>query len=207
MPGGHASVLVDIISARDDTVIGLVLDSDQAKWGKTFCGLLVKGGDELLNDLAQMGITHFIVGLGAIGDNSRRRQLFEAALSHRLQPLSVIHSSAICSKSASVGQGAQVFAGAVLSTGVTVGKNVIVNTGAIVDHDCVIRDHVHIATGAQLGGRVTVDEEAHIGLGASIRQGISIGKRAIIGAGAVVVKDVPDGITVVGVPARPLRKG
>jgi serine acetyltransferase len=35
---------------------------------------------------------------------------------------------------------------------------------------------------------------------------IRIGKDAIVGAGAVVISDVPDGVTVVGVPARPITK-
>lgn len=38
-----------------------------------------------------------------------------------------------------------------------------------------------------------------------VRQDIRIGENAIVGAGAVVVKDVPDGVVVVGVPARVLK--
>jgi len=47
-----------------------------------------------------------------------------------------------------------------------------------------------------------VKKEASIGSNATIMCGITIGKRALIGAGAVVTKDVPDGATVVGNPAR-----
>jgi len=50
-------------------------------------------------------------------------------------------------------------------------------------------------------GGVHVGEGAHIGLGASVRQGIKIGRNAIVGAGAVVIEDVPEDVTVVGVPA------
>jgi hypothetical protein len=47
--GGHAAVLLDSIAARKDIVVRFGLDISSVKWGKTFCGLLVKGGDELLS--------------------------------------------------------------------------------------------------------------------------------------------------------------
>lgn len=47
-----------------------------------------------------------------------------------------------------------------------------------------------------------VKKGASIGSGAVIICGITIGVNALIGAGAVVTKDVPDGATVAGVPAR-----
>ncbi|WP_262422983.1 acyltransferase [Brevundimonas denitrificans] len=44
-----------------------------------------------------------------------------------------------------------------------------------------------------------------IGLGARVLPGVRIGAWAVVGAGAVVMKDVADGQTVAGVPARPTR--
>ena len=115
--GGHATVLFDSIAARNDIVVRLVLDKAQAKWGKTFCDVLVQGGDDLMSGLTQDGITHFIIGVGTTGDNLRRRQLFELALSYRLQPLSVIHPSTICSIHPSLGKGVQILAGAIINSG------------------------------------------------------------------------------------------
>lgn len=51
-----------------------------------------------------------------------------------------------------------------------------------------------------------VKKGASIGSGATILCGVTIGERAIVGAGSVVTKDVPDGTTVAGNPAKPLRK-
>ncbi|MNP82383.1 Maltose O-acetyltransferase [compost metagenome] len=45
-----------------------------------------------------------------------------------------------------------------------------------------------------------------IGIGASVRQLVQIGARVTVGAGAAVVADVPDSVTVAGVPARILRR-
>lgn len=47
---------------------------------------------------------------------------------------------------------------------------------------------------------------ASIGSNATLIAGITVGRNAMVGAGAVVTKDVPDGATVAGVPAREIRK-
>lgn len=54
--------------------------------------------------------------------------------------------------------------------------------------------------------RTWVKRRAAVGTGAVILPGVTIGAGAIVGAGAVVTKDVPDGTTVVGNPARPLAR-
>lgn len=56
------------------------------------------------------------------------------------------------------------------------------------------------------GGRPTIGDDVRIMTGATVFGGIRIGNHATIGAGAVVMKDVPDGCTVVGNPARIVRQ-
>ena len=48
-----------------------------------------------------------------------------------------------------------------------------------------------------------IGDGAWIAPSACVRDGLKIGANAVIGLGAVVVKDVPDGVTVMGAPARP----
>lgn len=52
--------------------------------------------------------------------------------------------------------------------------------------------------------RTVISEGASIGGGAVILPGVTVGKNAMVGAGAVVTKDVPEGMTVIGNPAKPL---
>jgi len=53
--------------------------------------------------------------------------------------------------------------------------------------------------------RTSIKKGASIGSGALIMGGVTVGARATIGAGAVVTRDVPEGATVAGVPARALK--
>lgn len=200
--GGHASVLVDALLARAEIVLYGILDADESKWGTSVLGVPILGGDSMLQEIANMGITHFTVGLGSTGQNSSRRELFERGVKHNLDPLVVLHPSSIVAASAKMGEGTQVLAGSVVNSRTAIGQNVIINTRAVVEHDCVIDDHAHIASGACLSGGVQVGEMAFVGAGAVVRQGVNIGSGAVVGAGAAVVSDVDPNTTVVGVPAR-----
>jgi serine acetyltransferase len=54
-------------------------------------------------------------------------------------------------------------------------------------------------------GTVSIGEATLMGAGSTVIQKCVIGAFVIVGAGAVVVTDLPDGVTAVGVPARPTR--
>lgn len=202
--GGHARVLIDLMREAGHAAPLGILDSDASRWGGDLDGVPILGGDDLLPQLRGQGVTLFVVGLGSVGDARPRRALFDFALGHALEPLTLRHPSAVCSGAARVGRGCQLLPGSIVNAGASLGVNAIVNSGAIVEHDCVLGDHVHVATGARLASSVYVAPGAHIGIGAVIRQCISIGEGAVIGAGAVVVRDVAPATTVVGVPAKPI---
>lgn len=200
--GGHARVLIDCLSFSSDVAIEGILDPLVSLKGKVIQGVPVLGSDALLAEISRRGVSHFVVGLGGVGNNLPRKKLFETALTFGLIPLTVKHPTAVVSSTVVYEKGCQFLPGCIVNTDAVVGLNVIVNSGAIVEHDCVIADHVHLATGAKLAGAVHVGQGSHIGVGATIRQNIEIGEYAIVGAGSVVVRNVLSSTTVMGVPAK-----
>lgn len=149
-------------------------------------------------------LTEFDGVIVAIGNNRVRQQKLKI-LSEAGAPLpTLVHPKAIVSQYARLGCGTVVFAGAVVNADAEIGAGAIVNTSSTVDHDCVLNDGVHVSPGAHLAGGVQVETCAWVGIGASVRQLVHIGADVVVGAGAAVVSDVPDGWTVVGIPARRL---
>lgn len=73
-------------------------------------------------------------------------------------------------------------------------------------HGAKVGKHCLIVAGAVLGGSCEIGDYSYVGMGALIKNKIKVGKGCTIGMGAVVTKDVPNGWTVIGNPARKLEK-
>ena len=205
--GGHGQVLLDTIRQQKPDWSLAFLDPDSWLHGKDILDAPVLGDDGLMKELIkQNNKLYFVVGIGSIEPTPHRQRLFELALSLGLRPFSVRHPGATVSPLAQLDEGAQIMAGAIVNTNARVQANAIVNSRALIEHDCVIATHAHVASGAVLSGGVKVGSGAMIGAGSVVRQYLEVGSDAMVGAGAVVVKNVPDGATVVGVPARVVHR-
>lgn len=198
---GHAKVLIDCLHANAEVNILGILDIDSERHGKTVLGELILGSDDLLNQYPPYEV-YLVNGIGSIGSNTYRAEIFNKFKQIGYNFLSVIHPSAIISTDIVLGEGVQIMAGSITQPGCKIGNNVIINTNASIDHDCQIEDHVHIAPGVVCSGGVTIGDGAHIGTGAVIIQGLSIGSKSLIAAGAVVVNDIMSGTKVMGIPAK-----
>jgi sugar O-acyltransferase (sialic acid O-acetyltransferase NeuD family) len=200
--GGHAKVLINALLLAHREVLGYVdLDSALAP----VLGVSCLGDDSAIFRHAPDTL-RLVNGVGSAGSTAVRRRIFERFQEKQYAFATVIHPSAIIAPDVRIDEGAQVMAGAIVQSGSSLGANSILNTGACVDHDCIIGAHAHIAPGVTLSGNVRIGQGAHVGTGACIIQGIVIGADSLVAAGAVVVDNVPAGVTVAGVPARPSVK-
>jgi sugar O-acyltransferase (sialic acid O-acetyltransferase NeuD family) len=198
--GGHGKVVLDILRAGGNhRPVGFV-DADPRLVGSTVGGLPVLGG---IHQLSRLAAAHRVVAaVIAIGDNRARVGYADAVLDAGLKLATAVHPSAVVAESAVLGRNVVIAAGAIVCAEARIGDHAIVNTAATVDHECELGPGVHVCPGAHLAGRVRVEANALIGLGANVIQCLRIGAGATVGAGAVVIRDVPPGVTVVGVPAR-----
>lgn len=103
------------------------------------------------------------------------------------------------------GKGNIICAGNIFTTDIQIGSFNQFNLNSTYGHDIVIGDFCVFNPGLNISGGVRIGDQCLIGTGATILQYVTIGNGATVGAGAVVTKDVPSGITVVGVPAKQLK--
>jgi sugar O-acyltransferase (sialic acid O-acetyltransferase NeuD family) len=95
---------------------------------------------------------------------------------------------------------------ATITADVLIGRGSLVNKAAIISHDVSIGEFCIISPGAKVLGNAKVGDRTEVGANAVILPGIEVGCNCQIGAGAVVTKNIPDGYTVAGIPAKPLER-
>jgi acetyltransferase EpsM len=199
--GGQARVVIDAIESQHNArILGLVDGGDSPPHPR----YPTLGRDEDVPRLwASLGAFDLMV---AIGNNAVRRRVVDKLMGlEKLAYLTLIHPQAHMAGEVQVGCGSFVAIGATLCVGARLGQHVLINTNASVDHDCVVEDYAFIAPHAALGGAVHVGAGAMVGMGAVVLPGLTVGAGAVVAAGAVVTKNVADGTTVMGVPARAVR--
>lgn len=199
--GGHAKAVIDAVEEEAKyKIVGLV-DDIQPK-GMKVLGYEILGDGKILPDLMNSGIRYCII---AIGENEVRSAKTEYVSKIGFRLVSVVHPFSCIGKNVSIGEGTVILQGTLIDPNVFIGKGAIINAGAIIGHDCKIGNFAHVSGGAICGGGVSVGESSLIGIGVKIAPKVRIGKQTFIGIGSVVTKDLPDGVTAVGVPARIIK--
>ncbi|MQF94716.1 MAG: acetyltransferase [SAR202 cluster bacterium] len=209
--GDHGREIIDLIDGQGlpefaDWSVTALTDSDPELKGQSVMNVPVVGDDGKFQTLFEQGISHGLVGIGLAQGTERRARVFAKLGESGFKLPVLVHPGAVIASNVELGAGSVVLAGALVGTGCRIGKNVVINLGAAVSHDCVIGDHCIVADGAHVTGGVKIEEAVLVGAGATVLPYITIGKGATVGAGAVVTKNVSPGMTVVGVPAQPIKR-
>ncbi len=194
--GGHAKVIADLAIKTGYNVVGFLDDNDRVT---EMLSLKRLGRVEICENYAHSA--KFVIG---IGNNKIRKEIFEK---YKLEYVTLIHPSAVIAKSAKLGIGAVVLAGAIINADAKIGEQSIINTGAVVEHDCVIGEFTMVAPRATVCGFSKIGNSCWIGAGSVVNNVISVCDNVIVGSGAVIIADIHDADTYVGVPAKKIKSG
>lgn len=138
----------------------------------------------------------------ALGDCNWRKHYAEIIENKGGEFISIIHPEAIVNKTAKVGEGSIVTAYGIVSANVKIGRHVMIQGFSNIGHDAVIDDYASIGAYVFLGGYASVGEMSTMYTKSSIIPHKIVGKKCVVGFGSVVMRNVKDGIHVLGNPAK-----
>lgn len=198
----------------------LIQEIDQATPGVEFAGYVVSdlsrlgehdSREELLGDYSWLRVhaaefDGLAIGIGtpAVRLKVARELLPEFPIGR--WPALVHPSVRIDRGSAEIGPGVLVCAGVIGTANVKMRAFSMVNLACTIGHEAEIGEGCVLNPTVNISGGVMLEEGVLVGTGAQVLQYLRIGRNSTVGAGSVVTKDVPEGVTVVGIPAKPLGK-
>jgi sugar O-acyltransferase (sialic acid O-acetyltransferase NeuD family) len=144
----------------------------------------------------------------AIGIPKTKKQVFNRIANPNISYPVLIHPSVIIGspKYVELGEGAIVCAGSILTTNIRIGKHVLINLACTVGHQSKIGDFSCLMPTCNISGEVEIGECVFWGTGSKIINRKKVGNNVTIGAGAVVINDLADDVTAVGVPAKVVER-
>ncbi len=125
-----------------------------------------------------------------------------------------VEPGAVIRQGARIGKDAVIMMGAVINIGAVVGERTMIDMNAVLGARAVVGRNCHIGAGAVIAGvleppslkPVVIADNVLVGANAVVLEGVRVGRGSVVAAGAVVIKSVPPGAVVAGVPAKVIKR-
>lgn len=192
-----AWLIEDINKRKSEWNIKGFVDDNESIQGHEINGYKVIGNTNWLKEQK-------LYVVSAIGDPIIKKLIIEKLYGSKNKYPVLIHPSVIYSNSVSFGEGSIICSGNIITVNINIGKHVILNLGSTIGHDSKIGDYSTVLPSSNISGCVKIGECVSVGTKAAIIQGVSIINNTVIGAGTVVIKDIKESGTYIGVPAKKL---
>ena len=203
--GGLGREVLEIFKDQNKTcerwnILGFI-DDNQTLHGRVVNGYQVLGGQDWFRQNGNGKVSCVC----AIADSSTRRSIISHLDEFAVDYVNAIHPSVVMSDSVRLGKGVIIAAGTILTANIEIGNHVIINLSCTIGHDAFLDSFCTLSPSVNVNGADRLGEGVFVGTGVAFCPNLAVGDWAVIGAGAVVLKDIPEESTAVGVPARVIK--
>jgi sugar O-acyltransferase (sialic acid O-acetyltransferase NeuD family) len=154
---------------------------------------------ETLEEAYAPGEHHFFAANVYTQLNQLRTRLYREAKGKGYAPASYVSPHAFVWRNVEMGEHCFIFENNVVQPFAKLGDNVILWSGNHIGHHSKVGSHCFISSHVVVSGFVELGESCFVGVNTTMANNISVGRDCLVGAGALVLADVPDGQTVVGI--------
>lgn len=201
--GKYGAVYLSYLKESGANIIGF-LDDDPKEWDTTIDDVPVLGP---ISELETLKSSHNVEAVYCpLGNNRLRVKFLRYAKELGYHTPNYIHPSVTISPNVKIGKGVYILLGTNIMPDTVIEDYVMISMGVNVAHHNKLGIGTFLSTGCNFGASIEAHPYTYCGIGSTIMTGLhSLGTDCLIGAGAVVIKDVPDGAVVAGVPAKVIK--
>lgn len=138
----------------------------------------------------------------AMGDSQWRKHYVEMISSKGGHFITVVNPMARINPTATIGEGTYIGAYSIISDNVVIGNHCVLQCFNDLGHDAEVGDYVSIESYVFLGGGAKIGDMSTMHTKSSVIPHKTIGKNCIVGINSVVMRNIKDGKTVFGIPAK-----